>query len=52
MLIEIQLVARPLVDDNAIFGYLHNRYQVSLAHKAKWAYADEIRVMYNLRLLT
>ena len=24
-----QLVGRPLIDDNAIFGYLHNRYQVS-----------------------
>lgn len=24
----VQLVARPLIDDNAIFGYLHNRYQV------------------------
>lgn len=24
-----QLVARPLIDDSAIFAYLHNRYQVS-----------------------
>ncbi|CZR65485.1 related to Mediator of RNA polymerase II transcription subunit 5 [Phialocephala subalpina] len=24
---SVQLVARPLIDDNAIFAYLHNRYQ-------------------------
>lgn len=24
----LQLVARPLIDDDAIFAYLHNRYQV------------------------
>ena len=30
-----QLVARPLIDDNAIFGYLHNRYQVSLTKALK-----------------
>ena len=25
-----QLIARPLIDDSAIFAYLHNRYQVAL----------------------
>ena len=29
ILTEDQLVARPLIDDHAIFAYLHNRYQVS-----------------------
>jgi mediator of RNA polymerase II transcription subunit 5 len=29
ILTEDQLVARPLLDDHAIFAYLHNRYQVS-----------------------
>jgi mediator of RNA polymerase II transcription subunit 5 len=28
ILTEDQLVARPLIDDHAIFAYLHNRYQV------------------------
>ena len=28
LLTRFQLVARPLIDDEAIFAYLHNRYQV------------------------
>lgn len=30
VLTDLQLVARPLIDDNAIFSYLNNRYQVGL----------------------
>ena len=35
LLMDVQLVARPLVDNNAIFGYLHNRYQVRLVRERK-----------------
>jgi mediator of RNA polymerase II transcription subunit 5 len=28
ILTTVQLVGRPLIDDNAVFAYLHNRYQV------------------------
>jgi mediator of RNA polymerase II transcription subunit 5 len=46
----VQLVARPLIDDNAIFGYLHNRYQVMSYHTRGCLHTDENRVMYDLLL--
>jgi hypothetical protein len=31
-------VARPLIDDTAIFGYLQNRYQVRFPDQIKCSY--------------
>lgn len=35
ILISLQLVARPLIDDSAIFSYLNNRYQVGLTAESE-----------------
>ncbi len=40
-LTEFQLVARPLIDDNLIFAYLHNRYQVRVPERIKGSFTHE-----------